>query len=148
MIFTSESGCGVVKSHDHLGNAGSGPAPQGKREVSFAEWKACLTDDKCQVHPDDHKWGRGRRPVMNINFSNAENFVLWLSRKTKKTYRLPTEAEWEYAARGGDDDGVLVGRRSGNRQRQLPDLCANDQPQDISRRIIQAQPVRTLRRAR
>ena len=53
----------------------SRPAPFGKREVSFAAWKTCQTDDECQVHRDDHKWGRGRRPVMNIKFRDARGFT-------------------------------------------------------------------------
>ena len=126
-VCIEEGGCKVMIM---------GPAPLGKREVSFAEWKACLTDYQCQALPDDHNWGRGRHPVMNINFSEAEDFARWLSRKTGHTYRLPTEAEWEYAARGGNLDGVLVGGRGGDRQRQLPDLRADDQPQDISRGVI------------
>ena len=91
-VCLEEGGCKVMISR---------PAPFGKREVSFAAWKTCQTDDECQVHPDDHKWGRGRRPVMNIKFRDAEDYVGWLSRKTGHTYRLPTEAEWEYVARGG-----------------------------------------------
>ena len=108
-VCLEEGGCKVMISR---------PAPFGKREVSFAAWKTCQTDDECQVHPDDHKWGRGRRPVMNIKFRDAEDYVGWLSRKTGHTYRLPTEAEWEYVARGGTStvySGGPVHRRSATR---------------------------------
>ena len=104
-VCIEEGGCKVMIM---------GPAPLGKREVSFAEWKACLTDDQCQALPDDHKWGRGRHPVMNINFSEAEDFVRWLSRKTGHVYRLPTEAEWEYAARGGTSTAYSWGDEVGS----------------------------------
>lgn len=51
--------------------------------------------------PDDHKWGRGRRPVINITWYDAKAYVAWLSAKTGEAYRLPTDAEWEYAAHAG-----------------------------------------------
>lgn len=76
------------------------PFAIGKYEVTFAEWDACVAKGACRHRPSDEGWGRGRHPVVNISWSDAQEFVNWLASTTGKPYRLPTEAEWEYAARG------------------------------------------------
>jgi formylglycine-generating enzyme required for sulfatase activity len=71
----------------------------GKFEVTFAQWDACVAEAGCKHKPHDESWGRGQRPVINVSWHDATDFSAWLARKTGKGYRLPTEAEWEYAAR-------------------------------------------------
>ena len=72
----------------------------GKYEVTFAQWDACVADGGCNGYsPDDNGWGRGNRPVIFVSWDDAQSFIGWLNQKIDGNYRLPTEAEWEYAAR-------------------------------------------------
>jgi formylglycine-generating enzyme required for sulfatase activity len=78
------------------------PFAVSKFEITFDEWDACVKGGGCGGYrPDDQNWGRGKRPVINISWDNAEAYVNWLRRMTGKNYRLLSESEWEYAARAG-----------------------------------------------
>jgi formylglycine-generating enzyme required for sulfatase activity len=64
--------------------------------VTIGEWKACVAAKACNYEPK----GDDNLPVYNVSWNDAQRYVAYLSRATGKKYRLPTEAEWEYAARG------------------------------------------------
>jgi formylglycine-generating enzyme required for sulfatase activity len=77
------------------------PFAVARSEVAFEEWLACVAEGGCNAYrPGDYEWGYDTRPVINVSWNDAKAYVEWLSRKLGATYRLLSEAEWEYAARG------------------------------------------------
>jgi len=98
----------------------------GRHEVTFAEWDKCVAAGGCKYSPPDPTWGRGNEPVSNISWDDAKEFVAWLAKTTGKPYRLPTEAEWEYAARGGSTLPYWWGKEVGKGRAQCADCGAGD----------------------
>jgi formylglycine-generating enzyme required for sulfatase activity len=76
------------------------PFAVGKYGITFDEWAPCVAAKAC-VEEKDEGWGRGRRPVINVTWEEAQAYTVWLASKTGKPYRLLSEAEMEYAARAG-----------------------------------------------
>jgi eukaryotic-like serine/threonine-protein kinase len=81
----------------------------GKFEVTFDEWAMCVREGGCKENPGDTGWGKGRRPVMNVSWNDAKQYVKWLAEKTGKGYRLLSESEWEFAARAGNGAAFAFG---------------------------------------
>jgi formylglycine-generating enzyme required for sulfatase activity len=112
-MVVAPAGSFIMGSPDHEPERYSDEGPQhrvtipkpfavGKFAVTFAEWDACEAGGGCGGYiPQDQGWGRADRPVINVSWDDAEAYVKWLSAKTGKSYRLLSEAEFEYAARAG-----------------------------------------------
>lgn len=82
----------------------------GTFSITFEQWDSCVSAGGCGGYqPADQGWGRGKRPVINVSWDDAKLFVEWLSVETGKTYRLLTEAEREYIARGGTQSVFSTG---------------------------------------
>ena len=73
------------------------PFAMSKFPITMREWNACVAAKACTYSPT----GNDDAPVTNVSWNDAQQFIGWLSQVTQKPFRLPSEAEWEYAARGG-----------------------------------------------
>ncbi len=87
------------------------PAPfaVGRYAVTFDEWDASVAAGGVKYTPPDQGWGRGRRPVINVSWDDAQAYIKWLSSRTGKAYRLLSEAEWEYCCRAGTETAYSFG---------------------------------------
>lgn len=91
----------------------AGPFAMGRSEVTFAQWDACVADGGCAYRPSDQGRGRTILPVGEVSWRDAGAYVDWLTRVSGHKYRLPTETEWEYAARGGTTTAFWWGDDAG-----------------------------------
>ena len=86
-----------------------------RSEITFDEYDL-FADATNKPLPKDMGWGRGKRPVINVNWHEATKYTEWLTKQTGRQYRLPSEREWEYAAAAGTDTaywwGYEIGRNN------------------------------------
>ena len=89
------------------------PFAIGKFEVTAAEWQACVAGAGCTYRPPPADGSPARRPMQNLSWTDAAEYVHWLQRTTGKPYRLLSEAEWEYAAAAGTASRFAWGEQLG-----------------------------------
>ena len=124
----------------------SAPFAIGVREVTFEEWDMCVTENGCKFRPADRGWGRGNRPVINVSWLDAKEFVSWLSQKTGA--ELPAafggrvgicRARWHRYC-------VLVGGRSvGTKQANCRECRAGEREQTLPAGTFKPNAVRSFR---
>jgi formylglycine-generating enzyme required for sulfatase activity len=103
----------------------------GKFEVTFDEYDRFALATGRDL-PGDQRWGRGRQPVINVSWQDANAYADWLSIQTKRRYRLPTESEWEYAARSEGKDDLWAGTSDEKRLADYAVYAANSQNRTAS----------------
>ena len=93
----------------------------GRRLITFSEWDRCVAAGGCKYAPPDQGQGGGDLPATNLSWDDAQEFVAWMSKTTGKVYRLPNEAEWEFAARAGSTTPYWWGKDIGKGRAQCSD---------------------------
>jgi formylglycine-generating enzyme required for sulfatase activity/serine/threonine protein kinase len=89
------------------------PFAVGVFEITMEQWDRCVADGACNNRPPDNGWGRGSRPAIMVSWNDTQEFTNWLSRKTGQSYSLPSESQWEYIARAGEESDWLGGGPAG-----------------------------------
>jgi formylglycine-generating enzyme required for sulfatase activity len=89
------------------------PFAVGVHEVTMAQWDLCVAEGGCATRAGDNGWGRGSRPVIMVSWNDAVEFTGWLSARTGQAYSLPSESQWEYVARAGEEGEWLGGGPAG-----------------------------------
>ncbi|WP_425404028.1 formylglycine-generating enzyme family protein [Hwanghaeella sp.] len=78
-----------------------GPFAIARTETTYAQWMMCVADGGCTPPRHTRGWDQPDRPVIYVDYHQVQAYLAWLSEKTGRAYRLPTEEEWEFAAHGG-----------------------------------------------
>jgi formylglycine-generating enzyme required for sulfatase activity len=93
--------------------------------ITFDEWDACVAGGGCHGYtPNDEHWGRGKRPVINVSWEDAQAYAAWLTARTGHKYRLLSEAEWEYSQRAGSAGAYATGATISSSQANFLDPTA------------------------
>jgi len=100
----------------------------GKYEVTFDEYDRFVIATN-RRRPNDWEWGRGRQPAIDVSWEDAVAYAEWLSTQTGKRYRLPTESEWEYAARSAGKDEIWAGTSNEGELREYAWFSQNSKTQ-------------------
>jgi formylglycine-generating enzyme required for sulfatase activity len=110
--------------------------------VTFEEYDRFVLEIM-RKKPQDEGWGRGKRPVINVSWEEALEYCAWLSERTGHIYRLPSEAEWEYACRAGTTTPFYFGERISTEQANFDgNFSWNGSPRGVNR--SQTLPVGTF----
>ncbi|MDX2366846.1 MAG: bifunctional serine/threonine-protein kinase/formylglycine-generating enzyme family protein [Colwellia sp.] len=104
-------------------------------EVTFTLWDACVISGDCSIQPKDEGWARGNRPVIGISYLDiVEQFIPWLNKTTGEVFSLPSEAQWEYAAKAGSNAKYAWGNEIDCLKAhfsQFSGICGNDRKTSV-----------------
>ncbi|MGH1469922.1 MAG: bifunctional serine/threonine-protein kinase/formylglycine-generating enzyme family protein [Cellvibrionaceae bacterium] len=96
-----------------------------KYEITFDDYEKFAQSTNRPI-PKDNRWGRGNRPVINVNWNSAIAYTEWLSKQTGKKYRLPSEAEWEYFSKAGIANDFWWGGSSSSSKNSSDNSAVNN----------------------
>lgn len=102
-----------------------------RRETTINEWRSCVEAGACKYRPNTADDQAGTQPITNVSWFDAQEYVAWLSALTRRTYRLPSEAEWEYAAHGGTSTAFAWGPQVGDSKANCRD-CSRTASRELA----------------